>query len=394
MPTTRREFLATSMAATAGLAAVTLPVSLLSARARAGGLKILILGGTGFLGPACVDAAVARGHTVTLFNRGRTEKRRGGLYPDIEKLYGNRDPEKIADETKDEAGNLKFPDSPKGLKALEGRKWDAVIDTSGYYPRIVKASAELLAPNVGHYVYISSISAYKSNDKPGNDENAAVGTMADPTVENMGANFENYGPLKALCEQAAEAALPGRVANIRPGYIVGPGDPTDRFTYWPVTIAKGGDVLCPGAPSDPVQFIDVRDLGEWIVKVIEDKTVGFFNACGPQPPATWGGLLDTCNRVSGGKANLVYADAEFLGSQGVQFPIWIPSSGETAGFHTWSIERAIKAGLKSRSIDDTVKATLEWWDKQTPERQARMGQMVKPETVAAALAAWQAKNKK
>src|SRR6185436_15513984 len=165
------------------------------------------------------------------------------------------------------------PKKGEGLKALEGRKWDAVLDTSGYYPRHVKASAELLAPNIGHYVYVSSISCYAKTDVEGMDEDGALAKLDDPTVETMGKDYANYGGLKALCEQAAEAAMPGRTCVVRPGYIVGPTDPTDRFTYWPARFDKGGDVLVPGAPSDPIQVIDVRDLAEWMVLVGEQGTV-------------------------------------------------------------------------------------------------------------------------
>src|SRR5688572_29497367 len=196
-------------------------------------MRLLVLGGTKFLGRAVVEAAVARGHEPTLFHRGLTNP---GLFPDLEHLRGDRD---------------------GGLAALQGRTWDAVIDPSGYVPRIVRASAELLADAVEHYTFISSISVYPSFPTPGMDESSPVGTLEDPTVEDVPAH---YGPLKALCEQAAEAAMPGRVFHVRAGLIVGPNDPSDRFTYWPVRVAKGGDVLAPGSPERPVQIIDVRDL--------------------------------------------------------------------------------------------------------------------------------------
>jgi 2'-hydroxyisoflavone reductase len=214
--------------------------------------RILILGGTGFLGPATVEAARARGHRLTLFNRGKT---RPGLFPEIETLHGDRDP-KLGE----------------GLKALEGRQWDAVIDNSGYFPRQVAASAKLLAPNVKQYIFISSISVYADNATEGQDESGKLATTPDPTVEKV--TEQTFGPLKALCEKACQEALPGHTAVVRPGYIVGPDDPSGRFTYWPVRIDRGGEVLAPGAPSDPVQFIDVRDLGAWLITIIEQGTMG------------------------------------------------------------------------------------------------------------------------
>ena len=338
---TRRQFVQSAIAAGVGLAAM--PQLGFSALTRGAPKKILILGGTGFLGPACVDAALAKGHTVTLFNRGVTEKRKGGMYPDLEKLLGDRDPKK-----------------GEGLKALEGRKWDAVIDTSAYVPRIAKASAELLAPNVGHYTMISTISVYKDNSKPNADESAELGTVADPTIEEMGSQFENYGPLKALCEQAAEAAMPGRVANVRPGYIVGPGDPTPRFPYWPARFAKGGVVLAPGTPNDPVQVIDVRDLGEWVIHLIEQNTVGVFNAVGPKGGMNMKAYLDGIKKGVGGDATFIYADMATLEKAQVGLPICIPPVAEYAGFHTRNAEKAFNAGLKSRDISVIAKDTLDW----------------------------------
>ena len=337
----------------------------------AGGKTLLILGGTSFLGPAVVEAAKARGHKVTLFNRGKTNPQ---LFPDLEKLQGDRDPNK-----------------GEGLKALEGRKWDAVVDTSGYVPRIVNASASLLAPNVKQYVYISSISAYGGFDKESGDESAPVAKMADESVETMGAQFENYGPLKVLCEQAAEKALPGRVTNIRPGFIVGPEDPTDRFTYWPVRIDRGGDVAVPGTPQDPIQYIDVRDLGEWIVQTIDTNTTGVFNAITPPGRQSWGDVITACKNAAGKTSvNLVWIPAAFVEKQeGIGFPIWVPPVGETKGFHRWSADKAIKAGLKFRPVDVTVKDTLAWWKSEPEDRQKKMKAGLTPEKEAELIKAWQ-----
>ena len=326
--------------------------------------RILILGGTGFLGPKTVAAAVARGHEVTIFNRGKREK----LLPlevKVEHLYGNRDPELPADDERGADGKLLRPDaSPRGLEQLIGRQWDVVIDNSGHYPRLVTASAQLLSRHAELYIYISSISAYASNP-PGGDETTALATLADPTVETMGPAFENYGGLKALCERAAAAAMPGRTAVVRPGYIVGPGDPTDRFTYWPIRIAAGGEIVAPGAPDDPLEWIDVRDLADWLVTLAERGTAGTFNAVGPSSPARWGDVLNACVDAAGGAARLVWMPAEWLERNGMggedAFPIWVAPTGKYAGFHRWNNDRAEAAGLLFRPIGETVKAILAWY---------------------------------
>src|SRR5262245_48175090 len=277
MSTTRRNLSRRDLLrllAASSLAACTRPQSGSSSTAPTASKKrILILGGTGFLGPKTVAAAVARGHEVTIFNRGRREK----FLPlefKIEHLYGNRDPDLPAEDEKGPDGKLLHPDaSPKGLEQLVGRRWDVVIDNSGYYPRMVSASAQLLAKQAEQYIFISSISAYDTSPVNG-DENMAIAKLADPAVATTGPNFENYGGLKALCEQAAAAAFPGRATIVRPGYIVGPGDPTDRFTYWPVRVARGGEVLAPGGKDDPLQWIDVRDLADWLVTLAENGKIG------------------------------------------------------------------------------------------------------------------------
>jgi 2'-hydroxyisoflavone reductase len=334
--------------------------------------RILILGGTGFLGPKTIEAAIARGHKITIFNRGKREK----LLPlefEVEHLYGNRDPNLPADDEKGPDGKLLRPDgSPKGLEQLVGRSWDAVIDNSGYFPRMVEASAKLLAPHTKHYIFISSISAYAENPATGGDENTKLATLADPKVETMGKEFENYGGLKVLCEQAAAAAYPKRAAIVRPGFIIGPGDPTDRFTYWPVRIARGGDVLAPGSPADPLQWIDVRDLAEWLVTLVENETTGTFNAIGPDAPARWGDVLDACVQAAQGTAKLIWVPADWLDKNEMggedAFPIWTAPVGTFAGFHRWSNARAKATGLRFRPIGDTVKALLAWYPGEVERR--------------------------
>jgi 2'-hydroxyisoflavone reductase len=331
---------------------------------------ILVLGGTNFLGPHIVDAALARGHTVTLFNRGKTHP---GLYPNVEKLRGDRD------------GHL---------EALAGRKWDAVVDPSGFVPRLVKASAELLAPNVGRYLFISTISVYKDDDKPNADESAPVATIADPTNEDV---KTNYGALKVLSEQAAEAAMPGRVAILRPGLIVGPGDPTGRFSHWPSRMQDGGEVLGPGDGTAAVQWIDGRDLGAWIVQLIEQRTVGVMNAVGPAKRTSIKQVLDACNQAAGNKATITWVDGDFLAQQKVggwsELPMWIDPKGEDAGFGTLSNARALAAGLELRPILDTARDTLTWLATLPPDEQpkARSTGIARDKELAV-LAAWKARS--
>jgi 2'-hydroxyisoflavone reductase len=342
MTISRREFIQWS-AATTALAATGLDLSV--SPAKVAPKRILILGGTGFLGPATIEIAQARGHQVTMFNRGKT---RPNLFPGVEKLHGDRDPKK-----------------GEGLKALEAGNWDAVIDNSAYYPRTVAASAGLLAPRVKQYLIISSISAYKEPNPENGTEDAPLATLADPTVEDMGKEYANYGGLKALCEQVAQKAMPGRTAVIRPGYIVGPDDPSGRFAYWPVRFDKGGEVAVPGAPGDPVEIIDVRDLAAWLIHLVEEGTTGVFNACGPEKRLAWGSLVEAFQKVGNPSAKPIWIPTEFMAKQeGIEFPIWAPYVGETRGFHTWRNDRAVKAGLRFRLALDTAKDTLAWYKTQ------------------------------
>jgi 2'-hydroxyisoflavone reductase len=378
----RRAFLGLALAGSATLALAGLSLAGCSAASPAAApirpLRILILGGTGFIGPKTVEVALARGHQVAVFNRGRTEKRIPFGFEGVEHLYGNRDPLLPADDARGPDGQLLNPDaSPKGLEQLAGRAFDVVIDNSGYYPRHVKASADLLAANCGRYIYISSISAYADNKKPGADEDYALAQLADPTVETMGEQFENYGGLKVLCEQAAQAAFPGRCAVVRPGYIVGPGDPTDRFTWWPVRIAKGGEIPVPGKPEDPMQWIDSRDLAEFLVKLAEDGTTGAFNACGPGSAATTGEVVAAAVKLAMAPCDVKWVSADFQAAQAaagapISWPIWSNPAGDEIGFHTWSNARAVKAGLKFRSLEETLRGTLDWWPTEV-ERRGRVG---------------------
>ena len=346
-------------------------------------LRFLILGGTGFLGPFCTESALGRGHKVTLFNSGRTEERRKeagrpSLVPaGVEQLVGNRDPDKTADDrrTEGKADATKDPGSPKGLSQLAGKRWDAVIDTSGYFPRMVKASAELLAPNVGQYVFISTISVYKEMSVPDFNEGAPLQTLTDPTTEEMGKNFENYGGGKALCEKAAEAAMPGRATIIRPGFIVGPRDTSGRFVYWPVRASMGGTMAVPGAPGDPIQLIDVRDLADWIVHCIEHKVTGIYNATGPAKAMSMEDMLKGVKAGTQSQVALTWIENKFLEVNGVQegqFPLYEPPTGESAGAHRCNITKALGKGLKFRPVAETARASLEWYRSLPADIQARV----------------------
>ena len=351
MTITRRKFVKNSLITSAalGLAGNAVPDSALAALTRLRSerrLKILILGGTSFLGPAIVSHARARGHEITLFNRGRTNTH---LFPDIEKIKGDRN---------------------EGHDALKGRKWDVVIDTSGYYPRVVRGAAEALAGNIGQYIFISSVSVYADFAQRGLNENSAVGTIEDETTEEI--TGLTYGPLKALCEQAAENALPGRACNIRPGLIVGPMDRSDRFTYWPVRIAKGGEVLVPDKPEIVTQVIDVRDLAEYIVGCAENHINGVFNATSPAKELTMGEIFDSCKSVSGSDATFTWADGDWLEEQEVHawsdMPVWVPLKGADAGHPFIDVTRALNTGLLFRPIRETIRDTLDWWAAEPQER--------------------------
>jgi 2'-hydroxyisoflavone reductase len=301
-------------------------------------MKILILGGTMFVGRHLVEAALARGHEVTLFNRGQHNPE---LFPEVEKLRGDRD------------GNL---------EALRRRRWDAVVDTSGFVPRLVRDSARLLAGAAGLYVFISSVSVYADHAQPAG-EDSKVGTLEDESVEAI--TGETYGPLKVLCERAAEEAMPGRVLVIRPGLIVGPDDKTVRFSYWTGRVARGGEVLAPGSPERQIQFIDSRDLAGWTIRMAEESRTGVFNANGPDYRLTMGRFLEECRDVSGSDARLTWVDEGFLLERGVgpwsELPLWLPESDEPHRFFMANkIERALAAGLAFRPLAETVRDTLAW----------------------------------
>ena len=330
-------------------------------------MKLLILGGTKFLGRYVVEAALARGHEVTLFNRGQLNPE---LFPEAEKLRGDRD---------------------GGLDALKGRRWDVVVDPSGYSPRVVRDSARLLADSVESYVFISSQSVYKDASVPGVAEDYPVATITDEQLREAEALkqseltaapffWERYGALKALCERAAEEELPGRVLHVRAGLIVGPHDYSDRFTYWPRRVAEGGEVLAPGDPERQVQFIDVRDLAEWALDMAEARHAGTFNTTGPDYRLTMGRVLETCRGTTGSDARFVWVEEKFLLDAGVgpwmEMPLWVAQTDDDDGnryFMGISIEKAVAAGLKFRPLSETVRDTLEWDLSRPADTQRRAG---------------------
>jgi 2'-hydroxyisoflavone reductase len=301
-------------------------------------MRILIIGGTRFLGRHLVESALARSHEVTLFNRGKSNP---DLFPQLETIIGDRE---------------------KDVEKLKGRIWDAVIDVAGYVPRIVRLSAEVLKESVSGYVFISSLSVYGDFRKIGIDESDPVGKIEDETVEEI--TGETYGPLKALCEKTVQDTYAERALIVRPGLIVGPHDPTDRFTYWPVRVARGGDVLAPQKPEAAIQVVDVRDLSDFILKLIEENASGIYNATGPDYELTIGTLLEVSKQISSHDANFKWASVDFLTQNKVEawsdMPTWIPDDEEGVGFSRVDVSKAIAAGLKFRPLEETVRDTLAW----------------------------------
>jgi 2'-hydroxyisoflavone reductase len=296
-------------------------------------VKLLVLGGTEFLGRALVEAALERGHEVTLFNRGRTNPQ---LFPEAEKVRGDR-----------------------AVDPLPSGTWDVVVDTSGYLPAVVRRSAEALRDSVERYVFVSSISAY-ADLSSGPTEDSPRAELGDKPIDELSADYDNYGALKALSEDAVTEVFGERALIVRPGLIVGPHDPTGRFTYWPHRIARGGEFVVPGPPGATVQFVDVRDLGEWMVALGERREAGTFNATHPGLP--WSELVESCLRVGGADATPMWVTSEFLVDQGVgewmELPLWISDPG-SVGMMEADVSRALAAGLTFRPLDEIVRGTLE-----------------------------------
>jgi len=363
--TTRREFIGQAGAITIGAA---LTPSALASGFFAGKTKplnILMLGGTGFAGPKMVQRALDNGHNVTLFNRGKTGPK---MFPDLEHIQGDR-----------------YTDL-SGLEKLvaDGRHFDAVIDTFTYVPKTVTDTMDILLKNMGQYVVISTTSVYANRTNIGMDENGLLATMDDATAEGITSHRQvgaHYGAMKARVEAAAEARFPGKVCNIRPGLIVGERDTSGRYTYWPVRATEGGTMIAPGTGDDYVQYIDVRDLGDFTIHCIEQKHMGAYNGISPSGERTTRDMVESAQRVAkkyGGGSEIEWVDSDFLAANGVNawqhMPAWVPNSVEGyEGQGQLSTAKSIKAGLKTRHIDDTTESTVNYYMNRGQEIRAEKG---------------------
>lgn len=370
MNSSRREFI--KAGALTGAAMVTgLPATATARPGKRSGkhLSILVLGGTGFIGPHMVREMLRRGHSVTLFNRGRSNS---GLFPDLETIKGDRD---------------------GGLQGLEGHSWDAVVDNSGYVPRHVQDSARLLAKSTHRYLFISTLSVY-ADFAVENHEDSPLARMDDETVEEV--TGETYGALKALCEKRAAGEIAAdRLTILRPNYIAGPGDHTDRFSYWPIRTRKGGEMVWPGTPDDGIQFIDVRDLATFVADCLDDDVSGTYNMTNAAGAYTMGRLLNDCRALTAADVDPVWIDTAFAYEQGLiggrTLPIWHPSTGPQAARGGFSAKRALKAGLQNRPARETLRDILGWWDTLPPERTDEMHAGLDAAREAEVIAAWKAR---
>jgi len=369
MAGSRREFIKAGVLGAAAVASGVPQLAQADAKTQAfKPLNILILGGTGFLGPHMVRETLRRGHNVTLFNRGRSDQ---NMFPDLETIIGDRD---------------------NGLDGLKGRRWDAVIDNSGYVPRHVQDSARLLS-NTDRYVYTSTVSVY-ADFTIHNVESSPLGKLADESIEEV--NGETYGPLKALCEKrVANEIAPEKLTIIRPTYVCGPRDHTDRFSYWPIRTRRGGEMLWPGTPQDVIQIIDVNDLANFTLHCIDNELSGIYNAVNAAGSYTMGDLLEDSQAVSGVQVDAQWISEDFAYENDVvgrTLPIWNPTSGESGGSGTFSGEAARAAGLHNRPERETARNVLAWWDTQSEERRADMKAGLSAEREAELLAAWKSRN--
>lgn len=369
----RRRFIQASLLGGAGLAAGRLPQAATDLEGQKNtqeSLDILILGGTGFIGPHMVREALRRGHQVSLFNRGRSNI---ALFPDLKLYVGDRN---------------------KGLDVLKGHSWDAVIDNSGYVPRHVADSARMLNPVTAHYLYISTIAVY-AGFSASNDEKSPLAVLADETVEEV--TGETYGPLKALCEKRAAAEIDAnKLTILRPTYICGPGDSTDRFTYWPVRTMRGGDMLWPGTPADKIQIIDVRDLANFVVDCLEQKITGAYNTVTPAGAYTMGDLHDDCVAVTAADMHAVWVGNKFIDEHNLSkdraIPIWASPDGDIGSIALVSGTKAIAAGLRNRPVRETARDTVAWWKTLPAVRTKKLRAGLSAEREAELLQLWKAQN--
>ena len=378
MPLDRRTFLKASALAGGALGLGARPADatprLRAARPETGTpqpkpLRILVLGGTGFIGPYQVRYALDRGHAVTIFGRGQTNP---SLFPGVPKLVGDR--------------NL-----PDGHQALSQGTWDVVIDNPTSNPQWVRGAARALAGRVGQYIFVSTISVFSEYSRV----IAEDGPLNTPSDIDAPYDARNYGSNKVRCELEAAAHFGDRLTIVRPGLIVGPGDLTDRFSYWPVRIDRGGEVLAPGTPDDPAQVVDVHDLSEWIVRLGEGHVLGTFNATGPRAPMTIAEMLYGIKAVTTSDAQFTWVPADFLEAQQVRpwmdMPVWMPPKGTFAAFMRVDCRKAQAAGLTFRPLADTAKATLEWYKQRPAAEQEKARAGIAPEKERAVLAAWHAR---
>lgn len=331
-------------------------------------LEVLILGGTGFIGPFQVRSALDRGHNVTLFNRGSGS----ALFPYLETLVGDRNGD---------------------YESLRGRRWDVVIDNATSQPHWVEMAAEFLKDSVDQFMFVSSRSAYS-------DLSSVPMTSAAPTWTYESAGLQPgdrlpYGLAKAESERAAERIMPGRTTIVRPGLIIGPGDETDRFTYWPVRIHRGGEVLAPGDGTDPIQIIDVRDLTDFMVRLAEDATMGQFNGVGPRTPRPIAELLYGIRAVTTTETSFTWVPQDFLAQHGIrpyaEMPVWRPPTPGNEGFARFDLTPEVEAGLTFRPLAVTARDTLEYHLSRPAERQAELRSGLSAEREVEVLRAWHAR---
>jgi len=324
-------------------------------------LKVLILGGTTFLGPYLVQELQQHGHQVTIFTRGNHPCK----FANVEELKGDRD------------GNL---------EALNNRHWDAIIDTSGQLPRVVRNSSELFSNATKHYTFISTIGVYQDFHKQKIAESYPLAKLENENDEEI--TEKNYGTLKAACEEIVKSYFPERYLIVRPGLIIGPRDPTNRFSYWPKRVQKGGEILAPGSPDQLLQFIDVRDLAKWIVAMVETQSVGIYNVTGPAQPINFEQFLRECQKVSDSHSTLTWIDEEFLNDHQIQdwveLPLWLSSKRNMPGFQNVSIEKALQSGLTFRPLAETIQIILDQDNATIDQKQSSLD----PEKERALLNMW------